>query len=222
MPKSPPGELTFSTLPTADLTSAQQATLRALFEESYRDADADYLRAALGHLHTIALAWHDDALVGFSLGEIRHLDLPRLPGQLVSLGGLACVAATFRRRGVMQALQGRALMAGPVDGPVLACGRMAHPATYRQLSHLHGAVPKLAAPPSPWHQDVGRAVAAAYGILRFDPTTFVCAGRGRPIGHPVLDVEATAEEWALFERIDRTRGESLLGMGWIGAVPPGW
>jgi len=27
----------------------------------------------------------------------------------------------------------------------------------------------------------------------------------------MMDIEATPEEWKLFERIDRSRGESLLG-----------
>jgi hypothetical protein len=58
--------------------------------------------------------------------------------------------------------------------------------------------------------------------VHFDADTFVCSGRGRPIGHPVMDIEATPEEWKLFERIDRSRGESLLGMTWIREPPPGW
>jgi hypothetical protein len=99
---------------------------------------------------------------------------------------------------------------------------MAHPATYRHLSRLPGAVPRLEVPPTPWQQAVGRAIADAYGVVHFDADTFVCSGRGRPIGHPMMDIEATPEEWKLFERIDRSRGESLLGMSWIREPPAGW
>lgn len=222
MEESRPDDLAFSVVRTSMLSRDDEDALARLFAQTYRDADVDYLRDGLGRLDTIALAHHGGSLVGFALAEGRHLDLPRLGRQVVRLGGLACVAPELRRRGILRTLQERAFLAGPRDAPGLACGRMAHPATYRHLSRLPGAVPRIGVPPTPWQQEVGAAVAAAYGVARFDPETFVCAGRGRPIGHPLLDVEATPDEWALFERIDREKGESLLGMAWVRDVPAGW
>lgn len=213
---------TFRTVATAALPVADERAACDLFARTYRDADLEYLRDSLLHLRTIALAWDEQRLVGFALGESRRLDLPGLPGHVVRLGGLACVAPENRRRGILHALQVRAFTAEPLGAAGLACGRMAHPATYRHLSRLTGAVPRLGVPPTPWQQAVGRAIADAYGVVHFDADTFVCSGRGRPIGHPMMAIEATPEEWKLFERIDRSRGESLLGMSWIREAPAGW
>jgi hypothetical protein len=213
---------TFEALDAAAISPADERAACDLFARTYRDADLDYLRDALRRLRTIALARHAGELVGFALGESRQLDLPRLPAHTVRLAGLACVAPEVRRRGVMQALQERTFLAHPQGAAGLACGRMAHPATYRQMSRLPGTVPRLGVPPTRWQQEVACAIAEAYGVARFDPATFVCAGRGRPIGYPLMDIEASPDDWTLFERIDRDRGESLLGLCWLREPPPGW
>jgi hypothetical protein len=90
------------------------------------------------------------------------------------------------------------------------------------MSRNSSAVPKRGVPPTPWQQEVGAAIAAAYGVEDFDPATFVCHGSGTPIGYPVIDIDAEPDEWELFRPVNRDRGDSLLGMVWMGEPPEGW
>src|SRR5690606_37909889 len=118
---------------------------------------------------------------------------PRLPDTVVRMAGIACVDAAYRRRGVMATLTGRAMLHALPERPALATGRMAHPATFRLMGHLPGAVPRVGLVPSDWHRAIGAALADAYGAMAFDPGTFVCRGRGRPIGFPRIAIEASAD-----------------------------
>ncbi len=223
-PEGPPPfpELALRVSPTSSLSPADERDVLALFERTYRLADAEYLAESLHRLRNIALARRAEDLVGFALSENRLLDLPRLPGQVVFLAGLACVAPDFRRRGLLLELSRLGFASGAAAPPNLSCGRMAHPASFRRMRENPSVVPKLGVRPTPWQQDVGQAIADAYGVRRFQPETFVCSGRGRPIGYPVMEIEATPEEWELFRDVDRDRGESLLGIAWTADPPPGW
>jgi hypothetical protein len=216
-------ELTFEVIRADALTAGDEQQIASLFERSYEDADVGYLRESLPHLRTVSVARLAGAIVGFSLSDSRRIDLPRLPAQVVRLAGLACVADALRRRGVMNELSRLGVIStGFADEPGLVCGRMANPATYRGMLRLPSAVPKPGVSPSAWHREVGTAIASAYGVRRFDPETFVCGGRGRPIGHPRIAIDATAEEWEMFRHVDRSKGESLLGFAWLGPAPAGW
>lgn len=218
-----PTDLVFEVVSAERLSPADERALAALFAESYSQADLTYLGESLARLGTVAIARRDEVIVGFSLCATRRLDLPRLPSQVVRLAGLACVDAAERRRGVMNELSRLGVIStGFLDEPGLVCGRMANPATYRGMLRLPTAVPKPGVPPRPWHQDIGAAIATAYGVQVFDRETFVCRGRGRPIGYPRVRIEATAEEWEMFRAVDRSRGDSLLGFAWLGEPPPDW
>ncbi|HJQ83140.1 MAG TPA: hypothetical protein VKA21_03630 [Candidatus Binatia bacterium] len=214
--------LVLEVAPTAHLPAATTDAVLALFGRSYAEADLEYARDAIGRLAYIGLGFVGTDLVGFSLADSRRLDLPRLPAQVVRLAGLACVAPEHRRHGLMHRLNGAIFGAAFPGEPGLFCGRMAHAATYRMMSQLRGVVPRLGVRPTPWQQDVGRAIAAAYGARGFDAETFVCRGSGRPIGWPRMEIDTTADERALFARVDRARGESLLGFAWASDPPPGW
>jgi hypothetical protein len=216
------GDVAVRVEPTAALTPDDERQVVALFADNYRDADVDYLRESLRRLRLIALACHGAAVVGFSIADNRRLDLPRLPRQVVRLAGLACVAPEFRRRHLMVELSSRTVRHDLAEAPGLVCGRMAHPASFRLMERLPGAVPKIGVAPTAWQREIGQAVADAYGVREFDPATFVCRGRGRPIGYPRIEVEATAQEWAHFRHVDRDRGDSLLGFAWLGEPPPDW
>jgi hypothetical protein len=215
-------DLVFRVEATERLAPDDERQALALFARSYREADLDYMRAAMQRLRTIALACHADRLVGFSLADTRRIDLPRLPDQVVRLAGLACVAPEFRRRHLMVELSRRTMRRDPLDDPGLVCGRMAHPATFRLMMQLPTAVPRIGVPPTAWQREIGQAVADAYGAREFDPDTFVCRGRGRPIGYPLIEIDATPDEWAHFNAVDRARGDSLLGFAWLRNPPPGW
>ena len=214
--------LRFEVVDAATLTPARRAQVFALFAAGYREADAAYLAASVERLRRVVLALDGDTLAGFGLAAVRVLDLPGLPRTLVRMAGIACVAPSHRRRHVMVQLMSHGLMHDAPGQRSLVTGRMAHPATFRMMAALPHAVPRLGVPPSPWQQAIGAAVAAAYGAHDFDPQTFVCRGRGAPIGYPVVEIEATPEEWALFAPVDRSRGDSLLGFAWLGDPPTGW
>ncbi len=63
----------------------------------------------------------------------------------------------------------------------LFCVRYGHPAAFRSVVAEHrSGVPRPGIRPTAWQQEVGRAIADAYGVQSFDPETFVC--RGRPDG----------------------------------------
>lgn len=196
----------------------------SLFEANYRQANRAYLEKSLRTLRYLALAEREGQPAGFALGECRVMDLPRLPAQAVNLAGICCIAPEFRRRNLFTQLEARALTATgvPWQPRVLNCGRMAHPAALRVFHGHPTLVPKPGVRPTAWQQEVGRAVAEAYGVHAFDPETFVCVGSGEPIGYPVIEFEVEAEEWEVFRAVNRDRGDALLAMSWLPDAPEGW
>ncbi len=214
----------FDVVESRRVSDAQRAELLRLFEANYRDANAAFLQKSLGTLRHIAIARRQGRAVGFGLAESRVIELPRLGDQLVMLAGLCCIDPDFRRLGLFGELE--RLAAGASDVPEserrLLCGRMAHPAAFRQVARLPGVVPVPDRCPSEWQREVGSAIAQVYGVHDFDPATFVCIGDGRPIGHPRIEFKVEAHEWRVFESVDRSRGDALLGMAWLPDGPPGW
>jgi len=83
-------------------------------------------------------------------------------------------------------------------------------------------VPRRGCRPTAWQQDVGAAIADAYGVHAFDPDTFVCHGAGVPIGYPIMEMDLRPEEWEVFGPVNRDRGDSLLGLCWWPDAPEGW
>ncbi|MEX2225990.1 MAG: hypothetical protein WEB52_06030 [Dehalococcoidia bacterium] len=219
-------DFTFRTLPSADLVAADIDVIMALFEANYREANRAYLERSLGKLKYTTIATHARTPAAFALGEARVIDLPRLPAQIVTLAGICCVSPRFRRRGLFAEVEARSIRASDVALPpgrrFLTCGRMAHPASFRLMARNPAVVPRPGAAPTEWHQAVGIAIAGAYGVPEFDAQTFVCKGTGVPIGYPVMEVDATPEEWEMFRYVDRSRGDSLLGIAWAPDAPEGW
>ncbi len=217
-------EVDFSVRESEALSERELGELLDLFEMNYSQANPAFLKKSLQRLRYVAIAHRHGVPLGFALAETRLMDLPRLPAQLVSLAGICCIAPEFRRRGLFARLEMLALTAGPVpEGPRrLVCGRMAHPAAFRTIGRMPAAVPRPGARPTPWQQEVGQAVAEAYGVHDFDPLTFVCIGTGTAIGHPRIEFEAEPEEWELFAPVDRDRGDALLAIAWSPDAPPGW
>ena len=215
----------FESLPTAELQSTAAASLHRVFAATYRDADHSYLDESVVQLDRVVIGRHEDEVVGFALGGWRLVDLPRLDvPQVVKLAGLACIDPAFRRRGLASRLGELAVAGGDVPAEhALFGGRMAHPASYRQASARVGAVPRPDRRPNAWQREVGAVVAGLLGVRDFDDETFVCRGRTRSIGEPVVDVEVGEEEWKVFAPVDRSRGETLLAIWWGGDPgPDGW
>lgn len=200
--------------------------VQGVFAENYRDANQAYLEKNAGKLRFMTTA-QDSAsgrMAGFALGECRVIDLPRLGPANVNLAGLCCVSPDYRRHGLFGRLEGLALGAyqPPPADRSLSCGRCAHPASFRNFFRNPNAVPHYGRRPTAWQREVGTAIAHAYGSPGFDPETFVVRGSGVPIGWPVIEIEATEEEWAIFKPVDRAKGDSLLGIAWNPGPPPGW
>jgi hypothetical protein len=118
----------------------------------------------------------------------------------------------------MRAFRAEAL---PPGERLLSCGRVTHPASFRTMTWSPTHVPARGVRPTPWQQEVGAAIARAYGTDRFDPETFVCAGSGTPMG-PIIDVDVQPEEWGVFAQVDPARGDCLLGLLWTPDAPDGW
>ncbi len=212
-------------LATVDATAEERALMHALFDTNYRQANHPYLDKSFGVLRYAAIATAKDGTpAGFALGDMRVVDLPRLPATPVALAGICCVAPEFRRRGLFGALEMTAIGAAGIrpEGRSLSVGRMAHPASMRTMSRNPVVVPKPGVPITAWQREVGRAIADIYGVQRFDEETFVVEGSGAPIGYPVMEIEVEPEEWVVFEHVDRDRGDSLLGLSWRPDAPPGW
>lgn len=218
-------DFAIAVLETSALPQGVLSDVMRLFQQNYRDANTAYLEKNLGKLRHLALATaRDGAVAGFALGESRVIDLPQLPGTNVRLAGLCCVGMDYRRHGLFGKLEAAALAANalPPKDRFLSCGRTAHPASFRNFFANPAAVPHPGRQPSEWQKAVGTAIAAAYGSTGFDAETFVVKGSGMPIGWPVIEIEATADEWEMFKPVDRSNGDSLLGIAWQPTPPEGW
>jgi hypothetical protein len=214
----------FRTVEAGSLTAGDRATAFSLFDVAYRDANHAYLEKSFTRLRYAAFASDGGRPAGFALADMRVLDLPRLPATTVILAGICCIDGAYRRRGLFAQLERLAAIAAgtPPAQRVLTAGRMAHPASYRLMSRNPAAVPQPGITPTKWQQEVGIAIAGAYGVEDFDPATFVCRGSGTPIGYPVIEIDVPAAEWEVFRPVNRDRGDSLLGISWMGGAPDGW
>jgi hypothetical protein len=218
-------DFTFRTMPTDSLTTADRRLLSELFDTCFRQANQGHLEKLLGQLRTVSVALCDEKPAGFTVSDLRVMDLPRLPEQVVMLGGLACVAPEFHRRGLMLELARRNFIDSTPrwSERALFCVRYGHPAAFRTIvARIEGGVPRPGIRPTEWQQEVGRVIADAYGVESFDPETFICRGTGTPIGYPVIDLEVEPLDWEVFRHVDRERGDSLLGIVWMPDAPPGW
>lgn len=218
-------DFNFAVVQTDGVPAELFAAVKQLFAENYRDANLAYLEKNLGKLRFLSTATDASGeLAGFALGEARVIDLPRAPASNVHLAGLCCVGMAYRRHGLFHLLERLALGAHklPPAERSLSCGRTAHPASFRGFFANPAAVPHPGRAPSEWQREVGIVIAEAYGSPGFDPETFVVKGSGAPIGWPVIEIEATPEEWEMFKTVDRAKGDSLLGIAWQPTPPEGW
>ena len=216
------------TLRTTELDARLREGLSRCFAVTYVDPDQPYLDDQLALFDSIAIAMRGGEVVGFVPAMVRALNVDGLGERRVGMHGLACVDPSVRRKGLFASLGGAAAMASLEGGtmPDVAAARYATPASARGLFRTPGGLPRPGMLLNELHRAAGRAIAAALESDDFDLETFVCRGPGRPIGKAVLEVDprVTPEEWAWFANVDRSRGDTLLGINWNPTLDPpeGW
>jgi len=210
---------------TTDMAKQDLMAIHDLFDLNYSQANHDYLNQSFHKLRFISLAYDQEKPIGFALGDAVRTTLPRMnEPQCVVLAGICCISPDYRRQGLFSHLEVKAIEKSGVFKPdkrFLACGRMAHPASFRIISRNPTVVPKYNVLPTEWQKDVGLRVAELYGV-DLDPETFVVRGRGSPIGYPKMDIQVNEDEWLPFKPVNRDRGDSLLGISWSPDAPEGW
>ena len=218
--------LNFSVHDTDQLSSDLYARLHAFFEQNYRDANHDYLDRSFANLKRLAIAERAGELVGFNVSDTRLCALPGLEGEhFLVLGGIGCIDPSLRRQRLFSRLAelagGDMTEAFALHRRILACARIAHPASFRTINHMPGCIPSVDSPVSARQLEIAAAVAALYGV-ELKPGKLVVAGSGAPIGYPDVEFDVTDEEWLPFADVDRDRGDSLLALAWMPDAPEGW
>ncbi len=210
---------------TAELAAADLDDVMRLFRACYRQANEPYIEKSLARLAYLALAYHGGAPAGFAMGDVRRMDLPRLPDQVVNLAGICCIDLPL-----------------PPPRPL----RQARGARKRRIRdhdkrpppglRAHGAPGELPRHgPQPFSRPQAGCPADGGGSERWarpsptptaptasTPRRLSSSAAARPIGYPVIDIECEPSEWEVFKPVDRDRGDSLLGISWGADPPPGW
>lgn len=219
-------KIEFCTVCTDELTDDEITQIRDFFAQNYQQANQTYLENSLKSLRKISMALDEGRLVGFSLADSVSISIPRMEKkQWVMLGGIGCIDPHYRRLGLFSHLAsltsgGRETVLSGVER-VLACARIAHPASFRTLRRLPSVIPNNNLPLSDWHLEVGAVIAELYRI-KLKPKSLVVQGDGTPIGYPNIDIEVSDQEWLPFIMVNRDEGDSLLGMAWAPTPPAGW
>jgi len=217
-----------------DLPGPERAALFDVFDATYEAPDHDYLRHQLEGFDGVALARDRGRVVGFTITDIRRLDLPVIGPQVCSRAGLSCVLPEARRGGVMFSMASAALTRSLLEeghsGFSLAVSRFATPASFNLVLRRHEGRPwppaddpfALYDHPTSTQVAVARTVAADFGATGYDHATGACIGTGKPIGTPLVEPEVAPEVVERFEALDRERGDSLLWMSWFTPPPDAW
>ena len=215
----------FRLIRSRELSGQDHMAIHDLFDRNYRQANHAYLDRSFEKLGYIAMAFDRGTPVGFALGDAVRTPLPGMNGiHCVALAGICCISPDYRRQGLFSALEIKSIEGSGVfkrGERSLLCGRMAHPASFRTIRKFPSVVPKYGIPPTDRQKNVGLRVAELYGVT-LDPDTFIVQGKGEPIGYPQIEIDVGEEEWLLFKRVNRERGDSLLGICWVPDAPEGW
>ncbi|MDZ7677150.1 MAG: hypothetical protein U5K29_01205 [Acidimicrobiales bacterium] len=166
----------------------------------------------------ITLARDNSKLKGFSFSTLE-----RIGGTPSVLVGVASVKRTSKRdsilRGIVLDQLRRAVLAFP-DEDVLIGARFNDPAGFEAYRQLDDIVPRPGHKASGEERAWGRRLAKRFGVENgnYDDRSFVATGDGSTpcvLHHEALKPERIAPDVAaLFEPLDRRRGDSLIAFGW--------
>jgi hypothetical protein len=221
----------FSGRAPATATDEESRLVHDLFDRAYRDGDHAYLDEQLERL-ALGLAWMDRSVIGFNLANQVEVDLPVVGICRLWVQGLTCVDPTVHRRGVASNLPA---VTRPGMGAILPhdayVARYAHPASLLGSLRINGSpwpgrtVEEMAgaySAASSAQRAIARSVAADLGSPDFDEQHWVCIGPGRPVGDPVVEIDAPPGAWEFFASANRSRGDTVLGLHWVGEPPATW
>ena len=218
--------------PIAELTAKELAGIHEVFGAAYRDANHEWLDRRLRGLDGIGIGWRDEAMVGFvASSSARDVELPVIGHRRVTDGGITCIHPFAQGTGLANALGQAMIRSRPGGDPDIVVNHYATPVTLRAMFHIgHYTWPgnnireaaAALASPAPCQRRVGAALAEQGGATAYDAEHWVLRG-GQPAGDSVTDpVDLEPEYLQLFDHVDRSRGETLLGVFWITPPPPEW
>ena len=218
--------LAYSLHNTDELPVSLHARLHDCFESNYRDANHGYLDQSFKRLKRLAVAERSGRVVGFNISDTKVCSLPGLEGEYyLVLGGIGCIDPEYRRQKLFSRLAQMA--GGDVEGDfvlhrrILACARIAHPASFRTINGIPGCIPALGREVSSRQLEIAAAVASIYGV-KLKPGKMIVEGSGTPIGYPDVEFDVDDDEWLPFADVDRDRGDSILALAWTPDAPDGW
>jgi hypothetical protein len=160
----------------------------------------------------------DDRLHGFSF-----CTLERIGGTPSVLIGLASIKRSSKRDSVLRAVMAdqfrRAVMAFP-DEDVLVGTRFLDPAGFEAFKAMHDVVPRPGHKANGEERAWGRRLAKRFAVEgTYDEHTFRVTGEGgvaRALDHEALKPAGIDPDVAaLFDGLDRDRGDCLVAFGWV-------
>ncbi|MDQ6927427.1 MAG: hypothetical protein M3159_02045 [Actinomycetota bacterium] len=199
------------------LGDAELAEMADMCAEGASTYDVGLLSKHCEQWVLITQAREGGKLVGFSF-----CTLERIGGTPSVLIGLASVRRSSRRDAALKALVGdqlrRAVLAFP-DEDVLVGTRFVDPGALIAFANLDDIVPRPGHKATGEERAWGRRLAKRFGAEgRVNDRTFVVEGTGDQPA--VLDYESpdpsenAPDVVALFEEVDRDRGDALIAFGW--------
>jgi hypothetical protein len=199
------------------LSDAELAEMADMCAEGVATYDVGLLSKHCEQWVLITQAREGSSLAGFSF-----CTLERIGGTPSVLIGLASVRRAAKREAVLKALVSeqlrRAVLAFP-DEDVLVGTRLVEPGAFAAFNGLHDVVPRPGHKASGEERAWGRRLAKRFGAEgRVNDRTFIVEGTGDQPA--VLDYDSAEpatddrDVVALFDGLDRSRGDALIAFGW--------
>ncbi len=206
---------------TKDCTALSDADFEELADmcaEGESDVGVGMLSKQAEEWVLITLGRDNGKLKGFSFSTLE-----RIGGTPSILVGVASIKRTSKRdsilRGIVLDQLRRAVLAFP-DEDVLVGARFCDPAGFEAYRHLDDIVPRPGHKASGEERAWGRRLAKRFGVENgnYDDRSFVITGDGAApcvLDHESLKVDKLdADVVALFDDLDRDRGDCLVAFGW--------
>lgn len=216
----------------ADLDGVETGRLHRLFESAYRGADHGFLDRRLASLTTVCVAWADTTPVGFcATTGIDAADLPCVGRRTFTDGGITCIDPAAQRTGLGLAFGRQLSRTWDGDWPEITVNHFATPVSFHALLRVRSwawpgndirQVTVALATPTHSQRLVGAAFAERGGATAYQADRWVIR-TGQPAGETTTVATGLDPLYTqLFNRVDRAKGETLLGTFWADQPPAAW